>query len=58
MLSTTFQKVVPFLYVGQHRRLCTTASTPLPVMRGALAVYCTRYGVSDTNLSKTAQTHK
>ena len=34
---------------GQLQRHSYSASTPPPVMCGAMAVYCTRYGVSDTN---------
>ena len=33
-------------------RPSTTRSTPLPVMCGALAVSCMKYGVWDTNLSR------
>ena len=36
-------------------RPSTTRSTPLPVMCGALAVSCMRYGVSDTNHLNIAQ---
>ena len=36
-----------FMYIFRH---FTIRSTPLPVMCGALAVSCMRYGVSDTNL--------
>ena len=34
----------------------TTRSTPLPVMCGALAVSCMRYGALDANHLKSAQT--
>ena len=58
MPNTTFQKAVQFPSGGQHQKLCIIASTRLPVMCGAMAVYSMRYGVLDTNLLRTAQTHK
>ena len=47
-----------FLFDGQHQRLCTIASTPQPVMCGAMAVCCMRYGVSDTSRLRVAPIHK
>ena len=39
-------------------RLCTTRSTPLLVMCGAMELSCTRYGVWDTSPMKTTITPK
>ena len=46
-ITTMYLKVEESLSSGQHQRPCTTASTPPPVMSGAMAVCSMRYGVWD-----------
>ena len=58
MPSTIYQRVGPSPSDGLLQRQCTTVSTRLPVTCGAMAVSSMRYGVSDTNPLKAAQTLK
>ena len=39
-------------------RLCTTGSTHLPVMCGAMEYLCMRYGAWDTSHLRDTQTHR
>ena len=50
MKTTTFPKEERFQSSGQLQRPFTIASTPLPVMSGAMAASSMRYGHWDTNL--------
>ena len=51
MKTTIFPKEERFQSSGQLQRLFTIASTPLPVMSGAMAASSMRYGHLDTNHS-------
>ena len=50
--------VTRWLIESSFFRLCTTRSTPLLVMCGAMELSCMRYGVWDTNLLKSTITAK
>ena len=58
MHLTTIQKVERFQFGGVLPKQCTTTSTRLPVMCGAMAVCSTRYGAWGSCHSKTTQTHR
>ena len=56
MRTTMFHMVARSQWSGRLQRPSTIASTPLPVMCGAMEFYCTRSGPWASNHSTTAQT--
>ena len=58
MMTTMCLMEGRFLSSGQHQKLLPFASTPQPVMCGAMAVCCMRYGVLDTDLSRKCPTKR
>ena len=58
MHHITSPEVVKSQFDGQHQRQCTTTSTPVPLMCGAMAVYSMRYGALDDYHSRDLGIHR